>query len=150
MAQTVDGEYISDEEIDRLGDFLEHQGFDDEGIDEYFLEHHGVKGMQWGVRKQRRIERQIRSQQRQVDRTRRVASGVGSIVDKATVASRTPLHNLLTEGLQGSAEEELRTAAQYQKDIKNGHRKVRALMLKLGGVHYMALNFKFKAPPAKV
>lgn len=40
-----------DDYVDTLGAFLEHSGFSDEDIDEYFLEHVGVKGMKWGVRK---------------------------------------------------------------------------------------------------
>lgn len=35
---------------DQIGEYLEHQGATDEEIDD-FLEHFGVKGMQWGVRR---------------------------------------------------------------------------------------------------
>lgn len=38
-------------DIDELGEFLEHQGFGDDEIDEYFLAHYGVKGQKWGVRR---------------------------------------------------------------------------------------------------
>jgi hypothetical protein len=45
---------MDEEEILRVGTSLEHMGFSDDHIDDYF-EHHGVKGMHWGVRK--RIDR---------------------------------------------------------------------------------------------
>lgn len=36
-------------DTEKLGLFLEQQGFSDEGIDEY-LEHFGMRGQKWGVR----------------------------------------------------------------------------------------------------
>lgn len=45
---------LTDEQIDIYGDIMEHAGFSDDKIDQYFLEHYGTKGMQWGVRKERR------------------------------------------------------------------------------------------------
>lgn len=37
-------------DVDEIGDFLEQQGFSDESIDDY-LEHFGIKGQRWGVRR---------------------------------------------------------------------------------------------------
>lgn len=37
--------------VDEIGTYLEHVGYSDDQIDE-FLEHFGVKGMRWGVKKQ--------------------------------------------------------------------------------------------------
>lgn len=39
--------------IVEIGEHLEHQGWSDDAIDEY-LEHFGVKGMKWGVRREAR------------------------------------------------------------------------------------------------
>lgn len=50
---TVDAQKVNlafDDYIDTLGSYLEHKGFTDDDIDEYFLEHFGVKGMKWGTR----------------------------------------------------------------------------------------------------
>jgi hypothetical protein len=40
--------------VDKVGRYLEHQGFSDEMIDDFF-EHHGVKGQKWGVRRKAKI-----------------------------------------------------------------------------------------------
>lgn len=40
---------------DMMGIFLEHEGFSDEAIDD-FLEHFGVRGQKWGVRRQSRLD----------------------------------------------------------------------------------------------
>lgn len=54
-------------EIDLIGNTLEHQGLTDDEIDNYFLEHHGVKGQKWGVR---------RSKGRAAGRTQAIKKGV--------------------------------------------------------------------------
>lgn len=40
---------------EKLAMFLEHKGFSDDEIDKYFLEHYGVSGMKWGVRRAQAI-----------------------------------------------------------------------------------------------
>lgn len=42
-------------DTDTIGIFLEDQGFSDESIDD-FLEHFGVRGQKWGVRRQSRLD----------------------------------------------------------------------------------------------
>jgi hypothetical protein len=44
---------MTDEEIYEIGMMLEEKGLSHSEID-YFLEHHGVKGQKWGVRKSRK------------------------------------------------------------------------------------------------
>jgi hypothetical protein len=111
-----------------------------------FLEHHGVKGQKWGVRrKQARIGRQIKRQQRSVDVLRRVAEGKGRFRDKAAVGLQTSLLDLVNEGnLQGVAQDRLDRQQRIQKDISRGKRKVRALLLKSYGIHVSELNYKYK------
>lgn len=52
-----------------LGIMLEHKGFTDDEIDAYFLEHHGVKGQKWGVRRAaRQRNKALNKASRQTDR----------------------------------------------------------------------------------
>lgn len=44
---------MNDEMIYVIGSNLEREGLSHEEIDDYFLEHYGVKGMKWGVRRAR-------------------------------------------------------------------------------------------------
>lgn len=55
-------------EIDLIGHALEHSGMTDDEIDEYFLEHTGVKGMKWGVRRSK--SRESKSQTQTTDKHR--------------------------------------------------------------------------------
>lgn len=79
--------------VDILGEFLEHSGFSDDQIDDYFLEHHGVKGMRWGQRRshpaslQRRTSPMERKQGRQ--EVRDVAKSAREIIRESRNA-RTP------------------------------------------------------------
>jgi hypothetical protein len=111
-----------------------------------FLEHHGVKGQKWGVRrKQNRIARQVKRQQGGIDRYRRVAKGKGSLGDKLTVGLNTSLYERLREGsLQNVAKSDLETQRRIQKDILNGKRKTRALLLKSAGVHISELKYNYR------
>lgn len=52
---------MSEDDIDALGLFLEHDGFTNDEIDRYFLEHTGVRGMKWGVRRNKAHEKRSRS-----------------------------------------------------------------------------------------
>ncbi len=44
---------LTEDDILKMGSFLEHQGMSDPEIDDWF-EHAGVRGMKWGVRKPRK------------------------------------------------------------------------------------------------
>jgi hypothetical protein len=60
--------------VDEVGEILEHQGLSDDEIDAFF-EHQGVKGMRWGVRRQRRVNTLLK-----------VGSGKGTLGEKARAA----------------------------------------------------------------
>ena len=62
------------------------------------LNHYGVKGMHWGVRKARTGDLNIRA-----SRLERVAAGKGSLVDKAITLSGSSVRNM-----QKSARREVR------------------------------------------
>ena len=102
------------------------------------LEHHGVKGMRWGVR------RRIARQQKNIDRLRRTASGTGNIRDRTASALLTPVRG----GAQKSAQRQLDANQRIQKDILAGKRKARDILLRAGGVNVRYLNYSYsKARP---
>lgn len=70
-------------DVDVIGQMLEDKGLTHEEIDAYF-EHAGVKGMKWGVRRQRRLAS-----------TDRVAAGRGSALDNARQLAKTVAYNPL-------------------------------------------------------
>jgi hypothetical protein len=72
-------------DIDQVGEYLESQGLDDAQIDAYF-EHSGVRGMHWGVRKQKKMPTKTERKRALYDQTvksnksqRRVATGAAFI-----------------------------------------------------------------------
>lgn len=102
--------------IDQIGDFLEHQGLSDEQIDEYF-EHHGTKGMKWGVRRAaRRGNRALNKASRHKD-----SQNFEKSVDKAREHFRS-----------GKAKEEWKTAkAQFHQDkVTLGSREAKKILNK--------------------
>jgi hypothetical protein len=71
---------MTETDILELGFMLEEKGLTHEQIDAYF-EHHGTKGMKWGVRRRGRV-----------DRLTRVGKGKGSGLDKVrTYAKSNPI-----------------------------------------------------------
>lgn len=52
---------LTEEEIFEIGTILEHNGFSDFEVDVY-LEHYGVLGMKWGVRKERKVAKNRRKE----------------------------------------------------------------------------------------
>lgn len=107
--------------------------------EEAYLEHHGVKGQKWGVRNNKRF-------QKQQDRIRRVASGTGSKADKLIVGSfRVPIFRLVTgKGLRGGAQKQLEAQEKRKKKIQAGHKKVEDLILRSQGVNVRDIDFSFQ------
>lgn len=86
----------------------------DEEVDE-FIEHFGKKGMKWGVRNQRRL-----------DRARRVAKGRGSLGDEIRVLGRQSVTSLIRgKGLQGAASRDVMKLEAARKRIKAGKASTR-------------------------
>jgi len=146
---------------EQIGEILEARGASDEEIDAY-LEHHGVKGMHWGVRraritaeknaraasgKERFGNRNQERAQQKVDQFRRVASGKGTAGDKLYVGLfRTPVADLLMGGgIKGGAQNVLRRDQKNQKKIVEGKKRVSDALSRFGGVDVRNLDFSFKA-----
>ncbi len=121
-------------DYDQIGEFLEHQGLSDEEIDDYFLnekgedwlEHHGVKGQQWGVRRNRRA-----------NSLAEVGSGKGTTTQKLrALATMTPLDILRGRGLKTAAR--IRSTRQLARNerVKEGEASVKDKIAFYGGSRY--------------
>lgn len=107
---------MNDEQIYKIGNFLEHQGFSDESIDAYF-EHHGIKGQKWGVR------RAARKQGRQLNKASRKKDAAN--FEKSVEKAREHFSS-------GKAQRNLKKAkAQFKQDkITMGSREARKILNK--------------------
>lgn len=116
-------------DTDQIGEFLEHKGLSDDEIDDYF-EHHGVKGMKWGTRKQARLER-----------TQRVAEGKGSLGDKVRTLGRQSTTSLiLNRGLKGSAANQVKQMEALKERTLTGKRTVKDILNTSGGTQLFSLG----------
>ena len=85
----------------------------DASIDQ-FLEHHGVRGMKWGVRRRGRIERHVK-----------VGKGGGNIIDKARVYSMSnPADLIRTRSFRKSAARKGKRFVRRNQRIAAGKAKV--------------------------
>lgn len=114
---------MTEEEIFKVGEFLEHSGMSEDQIDSYF-EHAGVKGMKWGVRKQKRL-----------DRLNRVAAGQGNRRDRANVrlteiSSKNYVKN---KGLEGAARSKASRMSARRDRILRGEATAKDLIAHYGG-----------------
>lgn len=94
-----------------------------------FLEHYGVKGMRWGHRSTQRIQKRL-------DRTKRVRDGSATKADKLKTAYVQGIYT------QKGAERVLLRGAKYQAKIVDGNKKVREMLLLVGGVRIRDLNYE--------
>ena len=126
-----------------------------------FLAHVGVKGMKWGVRRQKSAVAKAKARakkpdrwgnsnnkqtQRKVDVLRRVAGGKGSKIDFIkTVAFNTTLLELAYEGgsVRGVAAGRLDRAQKTQKKIKEGRARTTDLLNRMSGIDMRELKFNY-------
>ena len=114
---------------------------------EDILEHFGVKGMHWGVRKARRVEKQNARVQKRVDAVRRVAEGGGNRRDKIRVSfSTTTFDALMSRNNQEMAQRTLNRMQKHQSKILAGKRKTQDILARAQGVRYRDLDFSYTAP----
>jgi hypothetical protein len=78
---TIDGSNVAptEEYIDEMGTILENSGFCDKDIDAFFLEHYGMRGMKWGVRRQRRQQALVRAGTKGGYKSSRVRGALGRL-----------------------------------------------------------------------
>lgn len=99
------------------------------------LEHSGVKGMKWGVRRAR-----VGDLNRQISRLDRVASGNSSALDKARVLGNSSSHNLIKQkGLKNEAARKSAAKAKQRDRLVNGEAKVTDILKAYGSVSILDL-----------
>lgn len=119
-----------------------------------FLEHHGVKGQKWGVRRAEKRaakgpnrfgNRNTAQFQRRTDRVARVASGKASVGDQLKAGLfNVPLANIVAEGsLRGGSALTLERNARVQAKIVAGKKNATDTLLRLQGVDIRELDFSF-------
>lgn len=91
---------------------------------EAFLEHHGVKGMRWGVRGTRRVQKRI-------DRANRILGGTASKKDQLLRSAITK------KGIN----RQLQRGADDQAKILAGQKKVANVLATASGVKIKNLNY---------
>jgi hypothetical protein len=117
---------MDEEEILRIGTSLQHMGFSDDQIDDYF-EHHGVKGMHWGVRGTRRVQKIL-------DRTNRIATGNASGMDRVLGANRFVF-------TKKGAARQLRRGAKLQAKINAGKKRPTNFINTMYGIKIKNLDY---------
>lgn len=106
-----------------------------------FLEHYGVKGMRWGVRKKETGQNFVtRGIQKRVDRTQKIADGTATKRDKVVSALDT---TIVTK--KGAARS-LRRLKAFQKQVEDGDARVQNMLLRMQGVNVSALRIQDNSP----
>lgn len=146
---------LTADEMDLIGTTLEHQGLTDDQIDDYFLEHHGVKGQKWGVRRAEKRaakgpdrfgNRNNDVVQRRIDRVSRVASGTASGADKVrALLFNIPPGLVLFEGgsVRGAAANMLERGAKTQRKINAGKKNVTDTLLRMQGLDVREIDYSY-------
>lgn len=100
-----------------------------------FLEHHGVKGQRWGIRKApQRLSRFDEQNIGRLSRATRVAKGTGSVGDKTKTLGRQSLVSLIRGGgLKGAAANDVAQLTARRKRIKQGKATVIDILAIHGG-----------------
>lgn len=106
-----------------------------------FLDHHGVKGMKWGVRRhrQQRHDRAVQRIQNRVDRTQRIATGKASLSDRALGSALT------ARGAQRQLQRYANSSAKWDAKTAAGKAKIRnRLVERSGHVKLSEINYHAK------
>lgn len=93
-----------------------------------FLEHHGVKGMKWGVRRTGNVQKNL-------DRMNRMAKGKASEADLLRAVATNKASN------PKDAKKRLERGAAMQKKVLEGKAFATSILLKASGVRIQDLNY---------
>lgn len=163
---------LTEQKIEEIGSRLEHNGLTDDEIDAHFLEHFGVKGMKWGVRRQKAVaaakqraktpdrkgNRNNVKAQRRVDVVRRIASGKATKQDYGialvnSLLQQGPLGTAIEVGagggVKGAAANRLDRAAKLQGKIGSGKKRVTDKLLRMQGVDIRELKYGYSGQAKK-
>lgn len=100
---------LSDDEVFEIGSALEHSNMSDDEIDTY-LEHYGVKGMKWGVRRERRASTFNRARQKDGPRVSKVKAGL----------TTGPIDLVKGRGFRGGAERKYQRLTSRNARVQSG------------------------------
>ena len=104
-----------------------------------FLEHFGVKGQKWGVRKlQDRTARKTAKVQKNIDLVEKVAKGTATKKEALVIGNRTGAIS------KKSAKEILNSSSAQRQKVINGESKVLAMLYKTKGIDANALKYPSK------
>lgn len=95
-----------------------------------YLEHHGVKGMHWGVRGTKRVQKRI-------DRAQRIVEGKATFKDQL----------LRPVGTKKAIAKNLQFGANAQAKVNAGQKKTGATLAKIGGVDVKKLKYPTPGDP---
>jgi hypothetical protein len=91
-----------------------------------FLEHHGIRGQKWGIRKKRRAEN-----------FRQVGTGKATRMQKIRAGRSTgPIDLVKGGGFKGGAARKAKRITNANQLVESGHRTTRATLTRLKELHY--------------
>lgn len=122
--------HITEAEVEHIGWTLEGKGFTDSQIDSYF-KHAGVKGMKWGVRRERRVERLATAGKKN-------STGISKVRAATNLFPRAPVDLVKGRGVTGGAARraDRQRARNARVKSKSGEASVKDFLVYYGGTRF--------------
>lgn len=125
-------------------------GVDKPSLDE--IEHHGVKGMRWGVRRARGVGSEVRSAYsgrmlKAADNWQAVAEGHGTRGQRFRTAMSTPVYKLATGQRKSFAGKQATELRAHVDRINNGQAKVKDILTVNRNLRYSDIVKGFRNTP---
>jgi len=150
---------FTEADIDTVGHMLEEKGLSHSQIDSYF-EHHGVKGMKWGVRREQKraayakavatrksspyVKNVTAQRQLVIDAQRKTASGTATLGERFISDYFGQGYGL---GMLGPvARFNLKQGQWYQKKVREGKFHLSDKFDLMNGIDSTKLNYTYKKP----